>query len=186
MDSTITGSPETLGADLVALQRTGLSSEYLFDVYGMGESLSRRTPEHRAYADAACLADSVLRVMALRSRNGTQFRLAGAILREMVTAPVCDRCAGAGHVRLDAAQVELVCPGCLGSGLRRESTTWRVQATDCHYTDFRDRLQGVYQATLTLLAGLRTRASGPRAETSRARDGNGCVGHAAALATIPG
>jgi hypothetical protein len=158
MSTTVAGLPETLGADLVALQRAGLSTEYLFDVYGIGESLARDTPERRAYADAARVALGVLRQMHFKPRNGTHFRLAGAILFELATAPACDRCAGAGHLRLDAARIQLVCPGCFGSGLRRASTTWRVNATDCHYTDFRDRLQGVYQVTLTLLADLRSKA----------------------------
>jgi hypothetical protein len=145
----------TLGPDLVALQQTGLSTEYLFDVYGIDESIARDTPEWRAYVAAARVALAVLRQMHFKPRNGTHFRLAGAILFELATAPTCDRCAGAGRLRLDTARIQLVCPGCFGSGLRRASTTWRVNATDCHYTDFRDRLQGVYQVTLTLLAGLR-------------------------------
>jgi hypothetical protein len=189
MPNTIAARPaRTLGADLVTLQRTGLSTDYLFDVYGVGESIARDTAERRAYVGAADLAGSVLRMMGLRSRSGTNFRLASAILVEMTTAPICDYCAGAGRLQLVAAHVELVCPGCLGSGLRRESTTWRVQATDCHYTDFRDRLQSVYQVTLTLLAGLRRTASDSRAETRRARMPNaalvGC--DAATVRLFPG
>jgi hypothetical protein len=161
MSTTIAGLPETLGADLVTLQRAGLSTEYLFDVYGIDESIARDTPERRAYVAAARVSLGVLRQMHFKPRNGTHFRLAGAILFELATAPACDRCAGAGCLRLDAARIQLVCPGCFGSGLRRASTTWRVNATDCHYTDFRDRLQGVYQVTLTLLAGLRAGATSP-------------------------
>ncbi len=167
MESTIVGLPETLGADLAALQRTGLSSPYLFDVYGMAELIGRDTPERRAYVGAAHVALDVLRLMHFKPRNGTHFRLAGAILLEMASAPVCDRCAGAGRLRIEAARLELVCPGCFGSGLERASTTWRVTATDCHYTDFRDRLQGVYQVTLTLLTGLRREASREQPSASR-------------------
>jgi hypothetical protein len=157
---------ERLGNDLIALYRAGLSSPYLWDVYGtLSVPATKSTPERRAYAGAARVALGILRLLHLRSRNGTHFRLAGAILREMVEAPPCRTCLGLGRFDLEDAD-GLGCPHCGGSGLRRASMTWRVNATECHYTDFRDRLQGVYQVTLTYLAACRRDAIG-RSEIGR-------------------
>lgn len=150
-----TTEAERLGDDLLALYRTGLSSPFLWDVHGT-LCVPAREPsaERRAYAGAARIALGVLRLLRLRSRNGTHFRIAGAILREMSEAPPCRACLGLGRFDLEDAD-GLGCPHCAGSGLRRASMTWRVNATECHYTDFRDRLQGVYQVTLAYLAGCR-------------------------------
>ncbi len=146
------------GLDLAELHRSGLSTPYLWDAYGPLRDDAANTAERRAYVYAAAVALSMLRAIGCKSRNGTHFRIASAILLEMSSAPACTVCRGTGRIDL-VANVGPICPMCAGSGLRRNSMSWRASECECHRNDFRDRLHNAYQATLAYLANLRRQAA---------------------------
>ena len=146
-----------LAEDLATVARTGLSSPHLFDVYGRldrGATPAWKTAEIRIYEGAAQIALSAMHSLGCRSRSGTHYRMAGAILLELQTAVECRKCEGCGVVVIDGLW-DGVCPACLGSGLRPASISWRSDACECRRTEFRDNLHPAYSVAMARLAGIR-------------------------------
>lgn len=145
---------DTLGDDLEKLRATGLSSPHLFDVYGRldrGTPPGWKTAEIRAYEGVARIALKALRAMCCLSRSGTHYRMAGAILQELQTAPDCHRCNQTGFVLIDELW-KGVCPACMGSGLKPASISWRADACECRRTEFRDNTHAAYIVTIAVAA----------------------------------
>lgn len=147
----------TLAADIADIQRAGLTSPHLFDVYGRldhGPQQRKQTAELRAYAGAAEIALQAMKAMHCISRSGTHFRMAGALLQELQTARECRKCEGVGIVTVDGLW-DGVCPACTGSGLLPASVYWRATACDCRYNEFRDNLAPAYVIALARLARIK-------------------------------
>lgn len=138
-----------IGADLVKLREAGLSTPFLFDTYGIvtPDIPSRWTTEKRAYYLVAIDFFVSLRDKHLRSRSGTHFRVAGAILNELCTAEYCQHCGSTGiaHNRGE-------CTHCHGTGFKLLSVWRRAEACDCHRTYFRKHLSRLYLHKLCALA----------------------------------
>lgn len=150
----------TIAEDLEEINRKGLSSPHLFDVYGrldLGSAPAWRTAEIRAYEGCARIALKAMQSMHCRSRSGTHYRMAGAILLELQSAQGCLKCSGFGVLIINELW-DGVCPACLGSGLRPASISWRADACECRRTEFRDNLHPAYSVAISTIVGIRRSA----------------------------
>lgn len=147
----------TIAEDLNEILRRGLTSPHLFDVYGrldLGQTPAWRSSEIRAYEGCARIALMAMQSMGCRSRSGTHYRMAGAILLELQSAQECAKCHGSGVLVIDELW-DGVCPACLGAGLRPASISWRADACECRRTEFRDNLHPAYSVAISTVVGIR-------------------------------
>lgn len=147
---TISATDDTLntGPGVAELRRlykgTPIQPFTLFDRYG-NEPPKGTTAELLAYRNIGQLALELMRENGFRSRSGTHFRVADALIAEMVAAPICRVCDGLGSIHT------IACPACAGAGIKRASTTWRYQRTACDYAHFKEYLEPIYQVAFVLI-----------------------------------
>lgn len=88
------------------------------------------------------LAERLLSIMATRSikcRSWTNYRIAAAMLEEIIAGMACPLCRDQG------------CDACSGTGIKRWSDGNRASACGCHKADFKMRLSGMYQEVFLAL-----------------------------------
>lgn len=133
-----------IGLIVAQVRARGLSNPFLFDVYGT-QPPRAAGGEAAAYREIAiCVLGCIMTHERWRSRSGTHFRIAGAILRELCTANVCPECRGSLR--------RVPCKTCHRTGLAPASVRWRASAADCNYKDFKLRLNPIYERTLIFVA----------------------------------
>lgn len=152
--------PRGFGRDLIEVLYGGWLDEPLWDTHGNldaadhpGNYLLDDNTELRVYFLIARDALRVMRIAGAKSRAGTHYRIASAVVGELHGDQTrkCQVCTGTG-LRKRPGRGNQSCRSCGGSGVIRPSLSTRADACQCRLPEFRDNLYGVY---LTMLSRLR-------------------------------
>lgn len=160
-DATVLAAiPRGFGRDLIEVLYGGWLDDPLWDTYGnldtanqLGNYLLDDNTERRLYFVVARDVHRVMTIAGAKSRAGTHYRIASAVVGELHGDQTrkCRRCDGDGKRQSPKRAVQ-VCRACRGSGVVRPSLSTRAEACHCRLPEFRDHLYGVY---LTMLSRLR-------------------------------
>lgn len=112
--------------------------------------------QRAVYVGAALLVWGAMFVAGTNARNGTHYRIAAAMLDELLLTNLrCGQCGGSG----------LACSRCCGTGAEPASDAWRSDRTGINPQGWAHRIAPVYQAAFGQLIGLERAAVDNRAKT---------------------